>query len=138
MKTRCRFVPSVGRSIILMARQNRSFGQNHMYMRRLLLQSALAIIILLPSSCANNSSAATGAPASGNDGEGSLAFTIDGTRTVVKRPASSLYLNEVSHNAPNATVKIRVTIFPAGQLLDFVVADKGTTNVVNYKPSFGE
>jgi len=31
-----------------------------------------------------------------------------------------------------------VTIFPLGELFDFVVADKGTTNVVYYTPSFEE
>jgi hypothetical protein len=108
-------------------------------MKSLLLLSALAAVLLFPASCANNSNAATtNAASSSDDGEGSLAYTIDGTRTVVKRPASSIYLNEVSHDAAKGTVKIRVTIFPAGELLDFAVADKGTTNVVNYRPSFSE
>jgi hypothetical protein len=105
-------------------------------MKRLLLLSALAALVIFFASCANNSSAAT--PSSGDDGEGSLAYTIDGTRTVVRRPASSIYINEVSHDAAKGTVKIRVTIFPVGELFNFLVADKGTTRVVNYRPSFEE
>ena len=57
---------------------------------------------------------------------------------MVKRPASSIYINEVSHNAAKGTVKIRVTIFPVGELFDFLVADKGTTNIEHYRPSFEE
>jgi hypothetical protein len=97
----------------------------------LLLASA---VLFLPS-CANQSSAAT--PGPGDNGNGSLAYIIDGTKTVVK-PPSSIYINESSHDAVKGTVKIKVTIFPVGELFDFVVADKGTTNVVNYKPSFEE
>ena len=108
-------------------------------MKHLLLLSALAAVVLFPASCANNSNAAaTASVSSGDDGEGSLAYTIDGARTVVKRPTSTIYINEVSHNTAKGTVKIRVTIFPLGELFDFVVADKGTTDVVHYTPSFGE
>jgi hypothetical protein len=106
------------------------------HMKRLLLLPALAAAVLSLASCVNNSSATT--PSSGDDGNGSLAYTVDGTRTVVKRPSSSIYINEVSHNLAKGTVKIKVTIFPAGELFDFVVADKGTTNVVHYTPSFEE
>lgn len=105
-------------------------------MKHLLLLPVLAATILLPASCANNSNAAT--PASSADGEGSLAFTMDGTKRVIKRPANSIYINEVSHNATKGTVRIKVTIFPGGELFNFAVADKGTTNVLHYQPSFGE
>lgn len=105
-------------------------------MNRLLLLPALAAALFFLPSCANNSSAATAA--SGDNAEGSLAFTVDGTRTVVKPPSTTIFLNEVSHNAATGMVKIRVTIFPAGELLDFHVADKGTTAVVHYTPSFTE
>jgi len=108
-------------------------------MKHLLLLSVLAAVVLFPASCANNSNAAATAPvSSGDDGEGSLAYTVDGTRTVVKRPSSSIYLNEVSHNVAKGTVRIEVTIFPVGELFNYVVSDKGTTDVVHYTPSFGE
>jgi hypothetical protein len=82
--------------------------------------------------CVNNNYAST------TSGEGSLSYTINGTKVVVERPASSIYLNEVSHNAIKGSVKIKVTIFPSGELFNFLVADKGTTNIEHYKPSFGE
>lgn len=104
-------------------------------MKHLLLLPALASVVLFLASCANNSSAT---PSYGNDGNGSLAYTVDGTRTVVKPPSSTIYINEVSHNTAKGTVKIKVTIFPVGELFDFVVADKGTTDVVHYTPSFEE
>jgi len=115
-------------------------------MKRLLLlptlatAATLAIAILLLPSCANNSAAtpSTATPASGDNGNGTLTYTVDGTKTVVTPPASTIYINEVSHNAAKATVKIKVTIFPMGELFDFVAADKGTTNIEHYKPSFGE
>jgi len=91
---------------------------------------------MFQASCMNHSAAAT--PSSGDDGNGSLAYTVDGKRTVVKRPSSSIYINEVSHDVAKGTVTIKVTIFPLGELFNFVVADKGTTNVVHYTPSFGE
>ncbi len=102
-------------------------------MKRLLLLPALATAVLFLPSCANNSSAATAS--SGNGGGGSLSYTIDGTKTVVTPPLT-IYENEVSHNTAKGTVKVRVTIFPAGELLDLHVADKGTTSVVHYRPSF--
>jgi hypothetical protein len=105
-------------------------------MKRLLVLPALAAAVFFLASCANNSSAATAA--SGGNGGGSLAFTVDGTKTVVNPPTTTLYLNEVSHDAAKGTVKVRITIFPAGELLDFHVADKGTTPVVHYTPSFTE
>jgi len=106
------------------------------HMKRLLLLPALATAVLFFASYVNNSSAITAS--SGDDGEGSLAYTIDGTRMVVKRPSSSIYINEVSHNVTKGTVKIKVTIFPAGELFNFLVADKGTTNIEHYTPSFEE
>jgi hypothetical protein len=106
------------------------------HMKRLLPVPALAAAVLFLASCMDNSGAAT--PSSGDDGNGSLTYTVDGTRTVVKRPSSSMYINEVSHNGAKGMVTIKVTIFPAGELFNFVVADKGTTNVVHYKPSFEE
>jgi hypothetical protein len=105
-------------------------------MKNFLLLSALAAASLLPASCTNSSNAA--ALTRGNNGEGSLAYTIDGNKNVIKRPASSIYINEVSHNAAKGSVRVRVTIFPSAELFDFIVADKGTTNVLNYQPSFGE
>jgi hypothetical protein len=67
---------------------------------------------------------ATRPPPTSNNGNGSLTYTVDGTKTAVTPPASTIYINEVSHNAAKATVKIKVTIFPMGELFDFVVADK--------------
>ncbi len=105
-------------------------------MKRLSLLTVLATAVLFFASFVNNSRAAR--VGSGQDGEGSLAYTIDGTKVVVKRPASSIYLNEVSHNPDKASVRIKVTIFPSGELFNFLVADKGTTDIINYKPTFGE
>jgi hypothetical protein len=111
-------------------------------MKHLLLLPALAAIVLSLPSCTNNTSAATSStsatPPTGDNANGTLTYTVDGTKTVVTPPASTIYINEVSHDAAKATVKIKVTIFPAGELFDFVVADKGTTNIEHYKPSFGE
>jgi hypothetical protein len=113
-------------------------------MKHLLLLSALAAASLFGSSCANNGSAATGSSGntatapSGNGSDGSLAYTVDGKRTVVTPPSTTIYRNEVSHDAAKGSVKIEVTIFPVGELFKFTVADKGTTDVVNFKPSFGE
>ena len=104
-------------------------------MKHLLVLPALAAAVFSLASCANNSSAAT---AAGGNGGGNLAFTVDGAKTVVNPPTTTLYLNEVSHDAAKGTVKVRVTIFPAGELLDLHVADKGTTSVLHYTPSFTE
>jgi hypothetical protein len=120
----CRFLAAFRRSIIFFAPQNRSFGQT-IDMKRLLLLPPLAIAVLFLAFCANNSNASSvTSPSAGNNGEGSLAYTVDGMRKVVKQPASSLYINEVSHDSGKGTAKIKVTIFPAGDLFDFVVADK--------------
>jgi len=103
--------------------------------------AALAIAILELPSCANNNSAATPSTAtlaSGDNANGTLTYTVDGTKTAVTPPASTIYINEVSHNTAKGTVKIKVTIFPMGELFDFVAADKGTTNIEHYKPSFEE
>lgn len=105
-------------------------------MKRMLLLPVLSATVLLFSSFVNSSSSTK--VRSVDAGEGSLAFTIDGTKVVVKRPASSLYINEVSHNTTKGSVKIKVTIFPSGQLFNFLVADKGTTHIVHYTPSFEE
>ena len=113
-------------------------------MKRLLLlpvlatAATLAAAVLLLPSCANNSTATPSTAVPGNNANGTLSYTVDGTKTVVTPPASTIYINEVSHNAAKATVKIKVTIFPMGELFDFVVADKGTTNIEHYKPSFEE
>jgi hypothetical protein len=108
----------------------------------LAIAATLASAVLQLPSCTNNTAAApsTGAatPSAGDNGNGSLAYTVDGTKTVVTPPASTIFINEVSHNTAKATVKIKVTIFPMGELFDFVVADKGTTNIEHYKPSFQE
>ena len=102
-------------------------------MKRMHLLSVLPALVLLFSSYVKKSHAF-----SAFSDEGSLSYTIDGTKVVVKRPASSIYLNEVSHNTAKASVKIRLTIFPSGELFNFLVADKGTTDIVHYMPSFGE
>ncbi|MDP4216080.1 MAG: hypothetical protein Q8927_07745 [Bacteroidota bacterium] len=110
-------------------------------MTRLFLPAVLAFAVVFPPSCRNSSSGASGNGASlvpGDDGNGRFAYTLNGTRIVVQRPASSLYINEVSHNAAKGLVKIKVTLFPSAELFDFVVADKGNTNIEHYTPTFEE
>jgi hypothetical protein len=102
-------------------------------MKRWLLLPVLAPLVLFFSSYVNHHF-----NFSPSSDEGKLSYTVDGKKVVVNRPAITIYLNEVSHNTAKGSVKIRVTIFPAGELFDFLVAEKGTTNIVHYKPSFGE
>jgi hypothetical protein len=105
----------------------------------LAITATLATAILSMTSCANNSAATpSAATPAANTGNGTLSYTVDGTKTVVSPPASTIFINEVSHNTAKGSVKIKVTIFPMGELFDFVVADKGTTNIEHYQPSFQE
>jgi hypothetical protein len=105
-------------------------------MKRIHLALTLAIVVVFFASYVKSSHADTASFS--NDREGILNYTVDGRRVVVKRPASSFYLNEVSHNLAKGSVRIKVTIFPMGELFNFLVADKGTTEIVHYKPSFQE
>lgn len=70
--------------------------------------------------------------------QGIFSYTIGGKQVVAKNYVqhANLFINEVSNDAANGTVKIKVTC-EAGSVFDFQVANSGNTTITNYNPSLG-
>lgn len=70
--------------------------------------------------------------------QGIFSYTIDGKQVVAKNYVqhANLFINEVSNDGANGTVKIKVTC-ESGSVFDFQVANSGNTTITNYNPSLG-
>ena len=68
--------------------------------------------------------------------EGSFSYTINGERveTVNNVQHATLFINEVSNDAANGMLKIKVTC-KGSNVFDFEIANNGTTSINNYRPS---
>ena len=77
---------------------------------------------------------ASGANLTGN--EGSFSYTINGERveTVNNMQHATLFINEVSNDAANGMLKIKVTT-NSSNVFDFDIANSGTTTINDYHPS---
>lgn len=84
----------------------------------------------------STSSPNTTAPdASLSGNEGGFSYTINGERveTVAGVQHGTLFINEVSNDAVNDMLTIKVT--PNGKYFEFHVANSGTTSIGKYQPS---
>lgn len=92
-----------------------------------------------PGATTSASSANTTAAYSNLTGkEGSFDYTINGERVESKNYVQhgGLFINEVSNDAANGMVTIKVT--PNGKYFEFHIANTGTTSIGTYHPSFAE
>ncbi|MEO8852429.1 MAG: hypothetical protein ABI359_01530 [Ginsengibacter sp.] len=120
------------------------------------IKSSLVIIIsaCLLISCSGNTSSAdktnADAKTSGSDSNtassdanltgtnGIFSYTVKGKHIVARNyvQQSNLFINEVSDDASNGIVLIKVTC-ETSNVFNFTVANSGTTTITNYSPSLG-
>jgi hypothetical protein len=68
--------------------------------------------------------------------EGSFSYTINGERVETRSGVQhgTLFINEVSNDAANGMLTIKVT--PNGKYFEFHIANRGTTSIGKYESSF--
>ncbi len=75
-------------------------------------------------------------------GDGQLSYIVEGRKVNIKsylsangRTSIALYINEVSKK-DGGMVRVNLTNYLTQEVVNFLIADKGTTPVLHYKPSF--
>jgi hypothetical protein len=95
---------------------------------------------------ANNNTAAASADNDGTfTGDYSLAYTIDGKHTAIKnilkkggKNIAALFINEVTNDDAHGMIKLELTNELSAEFFEFHVANKGSTNILHYTPSFSD
>jgi hypothetical protein len=83
-------------------------------------------------------------PDSTYSGDGQLSYTIGDRKVNIKselhtggKTFIALYINEVTKKQ-GGMIRINLTNYSTQELVKFLVADKGTTHILHYLPSFSE
>jgi hypothetical protein len=81
-------------------------------------------------------------PDSTYSGDGLLSYTVEGRKVNIKTTLHTdgknfiaLYINEVDKK-DGAMVRVNLTNYLTQEVVNFFVADKGTTHILHYTPSF--
>ena len=89
-----------------------------------------------PKTSSSDAKPATDRNLTGTDG--SFSYTINGQRVETSNYVqhANLFINEVSNDAADNLLRIKVTT-EASNVFDFTVANSGTTTINGYHPDFG-
>ena len=70
--------------------------------------------------------------------DGIFSYTVKGKHVVAGNyvQQSNLFINDVSNDAANGMVQIKVTC-ESSSVFNFTIANSGTTTITNYSPSLG-